>query len=604
MLAKVHVGTPREHNSRGGTFVGRELRIDGKAVACAFEESVADVRLDPRRVLSLAVGIALIFAGAWTWLPNDARQPVMVYVGSYLLTYCIGGVWIGLSDGQALASYFKDQSIYIPSVPMLGAEYWYLLLAPLVVPCLCGGSVTQRRKERTVQAAFDRPAPGSSSWYSPPSLDTRSFAFLAPATASSRRYPTLANLQGDTATLVERRIELFDTGTTAAFGIVYSALPALSHLALFKATNTGKSWHVMALLAIIATFGLSTATFQIAPAAVFLVTLSVSATHLGCVRMTWVKVAACGIAFLLLLQVLNAWKFGKWTLGENLQHIVFRMPAAYPYLPRQLPRHGPVPGHRLARSVDWPGNRPWRAVCGVPSDVSRVDYRRRNGGARSRSGVCRGRCPQLHGVHRNGGGSYRRCRPATSTVEKRRGLACRLYPGPRDVVLLNPGIFSRDRLAQLRTPVVAPATAALGDNVPAPGGYTRQAPGATCAISWSLARVRGSTKVAPLLLRGEDEAYRDRRRCSRRGRRGLEEALSFSASRGPVFVSDRPQVTENSINCGVQSTKFTSKLLDGSVLAISAGLESPTVERTLVLQTSPVSPRSQLASCASNSQKP
>jgi hypothetical protein len=38
----------------------------------------------------VAVAIALIFAAVWTRLPNDARQPAMVYVGSYLLTYCPG----------------------------------------------------------------------------------------------------------------------------------------------------------------------------------------------------------------------------------------------------------------------------------------------------------------------------------------------------------------------------------------------------------------------------------------------------------------------------------------------------------------------------------
>src|ERR1700676_4585619 len=79
--------------------------------------------LNPVTFSALAVAIALIFAAVWTRLPNDESTPVMIYVGSYFLTYCIGGAWIGLSDGQALASYWNDQLIYIPSVPMLGAEY-------------------------------------------------------------------------------------------------------------------------------------------------------------------------------------------------------------------------------------------------------------------------------------------------------------------------------------------------------------------------------------------------------------------------------------------------------------------------------------------------
>src|SRR6185295_8456621 len=66
----------------------------------------------------------------------------------------------------------------------------------------------------------------------------------------------IGNSQGDTTALVEKRLELFDTGSTVAFGILYSSLPALAHVALFKAKEAGKAWRLPALLAVLVTAGL------------------------------------------------------------------------------------------------------------------------------------------------------------------------------------------------------------------------------------------------------------------------------------------------------------------------------------------------------------
>ena len=51
----------------------------------------------------------------------------------FFLTYCIGGVWIGLTNGEILDSYFRDR-FYIPAIADLGSMYWTVLLAPLIVP--------------------------------------------------------------------------------------------------------------------------------------------------------------------------------------------------------------------------------------------------------------------------------------------------------------------------------------------------------------------------------------------------------------------------------------------------------------------------------------
>jgi hypothetical protein len=277
---------------------------------------------------AIAAGIALIFAFAWTRLPDDARQPVVVYVGSYFLTYCIGGTLIGLSDGEVLADYLGDR-VNIPSVASFGAEYWYLLLAPLVVPVCAAAVLTRRWKKPIGSMSSNHP----SRWqFMAVFAGLASFAIFRIFLSGHgvvNALLSITNLQGDSTTLVEKRMELFDTGTTVAFGILYSGLPALSHVALFKARETGKSWRVIAFMAVVTTVGLSIATFVIGHALVFIAALLVSATHLRWVRMTWAKAGTCGIAFLLLLQGVNSWKFRDWTFFENARHIVLRMPAAY-----------------------------------------------------------------------------------------------------------------------------------------------------------------------------------------------------------------------------------------------------------------------------------
>src|SRR6266436_6668589 len=109
--------------------------------------------LNPVTFSVVALGVALIVGFAWTRLPEEAHQPLLVYLGSYFLTYCIGGIWIGLSDGEVLAAYLGDR-MSIPNVGSFGAEYWYLLLAPLVVPVCLAAVLTHRRKGPIGPASF------------------------------------------------------------------------------------------------------------------------------------------------------------------------------------------------------------------------------------------------------------------------------------------------------------------------------------------------------------------------------------------------------------------------------------------------------------------
>jgi hypothetical protein len=324
--------------------------------------------LNPVTFSAVAVGIALLFAFAWATLPDDARQPLLVYVGSYFLTYCIGGIWIGLSDGDVLAGYFKDR-LNIPTASSFGAEYWYLLLAPLVVPACVAAVLTRKRMEPIGPTSVKH----LSIWqFVAVFAGLTSFAIFRifhSGYGVLDAVVSIGSLQGDTTTLIERRLELFGTGTTLAWGILYSGLPALSHVALFAARETGRSWRVIALLAVIATVGLSLATFQIAPAVVFIAAVIAGVFHLRWARMTWMKVGVCGVAFLLFVQALNSWKFEDWTFFENARHIVFRMPSAYLYYLDCFPDTVPFLG------TDWVGTLTGHGMDpGAPFVVSRFMY--------------------------------------------------------------------------------------------------------------------------------------------------------------------------------------------------------------------------------------
>jgi hypothetical protein len=279
---------------------------------------------------ALLGAIALLFALAWSRLPSDGRQPVAVYVIGYGFTYCIGGVWIGLTDGDALAAYFHDR-LYIPNVGMLGVEYWVILLAPLLIPICVAAALMRRRPANGPTVPSQAPARSHFIAIFAAICAFAVYRVFHGGYGAIEALLSLSSLHGDTATIIERRLELFTIGTTAAFGIIYSTLPTLCHVAIFRAKEAGGSWRVVAVTAILITLGLSLATFQMAPAVVFIVAVTISAANVRFVRMTSAKAVMYGLIFLVLLQGMNGWKFEDWTFLENLRHITLRMPAAYPY---------------------------------------------------------------------------------------------------------------------------------------------------------------------------------------------------------------------------------------------------------------------------------
>lgn len=280
--------------------------------------------------LVVALSVVAINVVVWRRLPPDMRQPLIVYEASYFVTYCIGGIWIGLTNGDVLVGYFRDR-MYIPMVASFGYLYWAILLAPLLLPALMAAVLARPRPARTPSTVSHVPT----RWQFVSVAATLSgyavFRIFHSGFGVVEAFSNMGALYGDTASIVEKRLELFDPGTTAAFGIVYSGLPALCHVALFKAADAGRSWRAIAIGIVAVTLGLSVATFQIAPAAVCVAALVLSAGHLRLLRMSRSRALGYGVVFLLLLQGLNGWKFADWTFVENINHIVFRMPAAFPY---------------------------------------------------------------------------------------------------------------------------------------------------------------------------------------------------------------------------------------------------------------------------------
>src|SRR6185436_12324624 len=159
--------------------------------------------------------------------------------------------WIGLTDGEALVTNFRDR-LYIPNISAMATDYWLLLLAPLVLPMAVawalsrsGGVLGVGRTPRSRSASLSMPTGpallrfgllfGVLGGYAV-------FRIFHSGTGLLDAFLNISGLYGDTTTIVERRFELFDPGTTAAFGIIYGGLPALSHVALFQLKHVGSTW--------------------------------------------------------------------------------------------------------------------------------------------------------------------------------------------------------------------------------------------------------------------------------------------------------------------------------------------------------------------------
>ena len=158
---------------------------------------------------------------------------------------------------------------------------------------------------------------------------------------------TMTALNGDTSTIIERRFALFGGATTATFGTLYSALPALCHVALFKARPSGWRWRLAAGVAIAVTLTLSFATYQIGVATVLIVALMLSACCLQILRITSLKLrlrAPCSSSRTLL----NQWK-SQGRSAKNVQHLLLRMP------PRILHYLDCFPGTVPFLGSDWFG---------------------------------------------------------------------------------------------------------------------------------------------------------------------------------------------------------------------------------------------------------
>lgn len=299
-------------------------------------------------VFTVFTAICAMWALLWRRLDQDSRRALFVYTGAYLLTYVAGAILIGFSDGDVLADHLKG-NVVVPAASDEPFRYWLLLLAPLVLTL-------------PIVAAFQRRSARRSSRGLQFQTGKVEFCLVASVVVAAIAYSSggslpslytqadLSGLYGNYSGIVDSRLQLFDSLNARAFGLIYSALPALCHVALFNAKQSGKkAWLTL--------FGVSSTiagvylagTFQLAPLAVFGVALVASAEQLGYIELGGRRLVIVAAGLLAVTLLVNAVKSGEFEIEAAVMALIFRMPMAFPFYVTAFPDSIPFIG------IDWTG---------------------------------------------------------------------------------------------------------------------------------------------------------------------------------------------------------------------------------------------------------
>jgi len=154
---------------------------------------------------------------------------------------------------------------------------------------------------------------------------------------------SLVEAQGDYFSMIYNRSKIFDSLGLMFFGLTYMGLPALSHVALFQAFKWCQAkWWLAFLLCFSAVSMLVVLTFQIAPLAVFYLSLIVSGILLK--KLSWRMSLSMMSIVLLMIGVLQFFGRGEWSISETLFLIIFRMANSFPFYMSLFPDVLPYTG--------------------------------------------------------------------------------------------------------------------------------------------------------------------------------------------------------------------------------------------------------------------
>jgi hypothetical protein len=224
------------------------------------------------------VGISVAVLGTVPrYLPTDWRFPFWAYIICYCVTFLLGAILIGCSNNDILEQWYFRAPIVLPDLRIRALNYWYLAFGPLIIPPIVVGFMARlNRPARNSKIHF--PVLTPTAWIL--AYGTLLFQAYGAAYEYLQAVPTISTQDesGDSAaTLIFLRLNAFDTIADSAFGIIYTAMPALCHVAIAMSCTTKRiTWKILAILGSALCILLNFATFQGSTAMVFMVSICAS----------------------------------------------------------------------------------------------------------------------------------------------------------------------------------------------------------------------------------------------------------------------------------------------------------------------------------------
>lgn len=282
-------------------------------------------------------------------LDKTARLPYDIYVGFYTLTAVIGATIMGQASTQDIwLLYALTTGIELGTVGFDGDfKYWLLIYAPYFIPgisILYIKYVGDRLQLRPLRL---------------PNNDVSTVATLLVLTAMtlfclSQLYgagllgKTLISATGG-ATYMENILNRVDVLTKVSkpyFGIIYTGMPTIAAYALYRYLEgkAKKSWLLISILSSTLAFYFYLSSFVKGHALLLLILLGLVLMERRLI--SYKKAFVAGALLFLLLTGMNFFLQGSSTLDiiETASHLVFRMPAAFPFYVQLYPDVLPYTG--------------------------------------------------------------------------------------------------------------------------------------------------------------------------------------------------------------------------------------------------------------------
>jgi hypothetical protein len=265
---------------------------------------------------------------AWPWLRRIPRRtliPLAVYLGAYVLTYCIGAVAVAATEGGIL-EFFWDMAVHIPADILRSPEYWVLLLMPLLVVPLTVLLLHRRGDEAAERGPREARPIGV---LLPLVLYTVSIAYILqnPTYWAAWRAP-FDYFESDASALYTHRADLLAAMSTVDSAVVYTIAPFLTFVVIQEALRSGRAAHVsLAAVMTAGTVALQLALALSAPTMIFTVTVLVA---VGIRRFGRVLLPGGALTALLAARYMGV-KYASRGLLIPLLDPILRMPCIYPY---------------------------------------------------------------------------------------------------------------------------------------------------------------------------------------------------------------------------------------------------------------------------------